>query len=219
MPMNLEQARTNMVENQVRPWEVLDAQVLEILGQLRREDFVPERYKRLAFADMALPLGHGEVMMKPLIEGRLLQALSLQPHERVLEIGTGSGFVTACLARLASEVVSVEQHADFAEAARERLASLAINNVRIEVAEAVHGFTCDLHFDVVVVTGAVHTVPERFRSWVKPGGRMFVISGDSPAMEAAMHTRADANHWQVEGLFETDMPYLNHAAPPQRFTL
>src|SRR5688500_4322746 len=116
-----EQARQNMIENQVRPWEVLDARVLETLAAIRREDFVPARHRALAFADMPLPIGHGEVMLKPVIEGRILQALALQPHERVLEIGTGTGFLTACLARLGASVTSVERHADLADAARANL--------------------------------------------------------------------------------------------------
>ena len=212
-------ARQNMIENQVRPWEVLDPRVLDVLATVRREDFVPARYRNFAFADMALPIGHGETMMKPTVEGRLLQALELTAEDSVLEIGTGSGFMTACLARLAGAVTSVELHADFAEAARARIAAAGANNVRIEVADAVLGFDTGERFDAVVVTGAVHALPDRFRAWVAPHGRLFAIVGESPAMQAMLYARADDAHWREESLFETDLPYLKHAEPPRRFAL
>ena len=219
MLTNADAARQNMIENQVRPWEVLDPRVLDVLSAVRREDFVPARYRNLAFADTALPIGHGEVMMKPIVEGRALQALGLASDDRVLEIGTGSGFLTACLARLAASVSSVEVHADFAETARTRIAASGAQNVRIEVADAVRGFNTTEPFDAVVVTGAVFSLPDRFRSWVAPRGRLFAIVGESPAMQAILYTRADDTHWREESLFETDIPYLMHAAPPRRFSL
>ena len=219
MLTNADVARQNMIENQVRPWEVLDPHVLDVLSAVRREDFVPARYRNLAFADTALPLGHGEVMMKPIVEGRALQALGLGSDDRVLEIGTGSGFLTACLARLAASVSSVEVHADFAEAARARIAASGAQNVRIEVADAVRGFNTTEPCDAVVVTGAVYSLPDRFRSWVAPHGRLFAIVGESPAMQAILYTRAGDSHWREESLFETDIPYLMHAAPPRRFSL
>jgi protein-L-isoaspartate(D-aspartate) O-methyltransferase len=217
--MLTELARQNMIENQVRPWEVLDPRVLDVLSAVRREDFVPARYRNLAFADTALPLGHGEVMMKPIIEGRVLQALDLHADDRVLEIGTGSGFLTACLSRLSTSVVSVELHADFAESARARIDASGAKNVRIEVADAVREFDTGERFDAVVVTGAVYSLPDRFRNWVAPMGRLFAIVGESPAMQAMLYTRADDSHWREESLFETDLPYLTHAAPPRRFAL
>jgi protein-L-isoaspartate(D-aspartate) O-methyltransferase len=219
MQIQADIARQNMIENQVRPWEVLDARVLDVLGAVRREDFVPARYRALAFADMALPIGHGETMMKPTVEGRLLQALALTPEDRVLEIGTGSGFLTACLARLAHSVTSIEQHADLAESARARIAAAGAQNVRIERAEAVREFDTGERFDAVVVTGAVFALPDRFRRWVAPNGRLFAIVGESPAMQAMLFTRADDTHWREESLFETDLAYLSHAEPPRRFTL
>lgn len=214
-----EQARQNMIENQVRPWDVLDARVLDTLAAVRREDFVPARHRALAFADLPLPIGHGEVMMKPVIEGRLLQALELQPHERVLEIGTGTGFLTACLARLGASVLSVERHADLADAARANLAAAQVRNARVETADALAGFAPGDAFDVVVVGGAVWSLPESLRAHVRPGGRLFAIVGESPAMQAALHARTDAAHWTVQSLFETDLPYLHNAEPPRRFSL
>ncbi|MEO8460768.1 MAG: protein-L-isoaspartate O-methyltransferase [Dokdonella sp.] len=219
MSMNLDSARINMVENQVRPWEVLDARVLDALGSIRREQFVPDSYRNLAYADTALPIGHGEVMLKPVIEGRLLQALAIEPGERVLEIGTGSGYLTACIAQLAGEVLSIEQHADLADAARARLDRAGIRNVRIDTAEAIHALDLHEQFDAVAIGGAVHALPERFRRWVAPGGRLFAVVGDSPAMQAQLHSRTDDTHWTVTSLFETDIPYLAHAAPPRLFTL
>ena len=219
MALNVELARHNMVEQQVRPWEVLDSRVLEALTAVRREDFVPAGYRNLAFADLNLPLAHGEFMMKPVVEGRVLQAVVPTRAENVLEIGTGSGFLTACLARLSASVHSVEQHADLAESARARLGEARVANATIEVAEAVNGFTPKAPYDVVVATGAVHALPQRWRDWVRPGGRLFAIVGDSPVQRATLYTRGVDGQWSEDGLFETDVNYLNHAAPPRRFVL
>ena len=219
MSLNIELARRNMVEQQVRPWDVLDSRVLEALSAIPREDFVPPACRNLAFADLELPLGHGEVMMKPVVEGRVLQAVSPLKTERVLEIGTGSGFLTACLARLAAEVVSVEQYSEFADAARVRIAGAGARNTSVNVAEAVRGFVPGQQFDVMLVTGAVATLPPHWREWVKPGGRLFAIVGASPAQQAMLFTRASDGGWSEQALFETDLPYLNHAGPVQRFAL
>lgn len=218
MTLNVELARHNMIAQQVRPWDVLDERVLNVLSALRREDFVPAACRSLAFADLCLPLGHDELMMKPVVEGRVLQAADPQPGESVLEIGTGSGFLTACLAKLAGEVVSVEQHADFAEAARARLAAAGIANAHIETAEAVRGYAPKRQFDVMVVTGAVFALPQHWHGWIKPGGRIFAIAGQSPVQRAALYTHADGA-WSAAALFETDLPYLRNAEPPQRFAL
>ena len=217
--LNTELARQNMVENQVRTWEVLDPRVLDALRDVPREDFVPARYRDVAFADTALPIGHGETMLKPVIEGRFLQALALTPADRVLEIGTGSGFLTACIARLAGHVTSVEIHADLADSARARLAALHVRNVRLEIADAMRDFTTAETFDVVVVGAAVFALSDRLRNWVKPGGRLLAVVGESPAMQALLCTRADATHWTQDSLFETDLAYLTNAEPPRRFTL
>jgi protein-L-isoaspartate(D-aspartate) O-methyltransferase len=219
MSLNVELARHNMVEQQVRPWEVLDSRVLEALTAIRREDFVPASYRNLAFADLPLPLAHGEFMMKPVVEGRVLQAVAPTRAESVLEIGTGSGFLTACLARLAASVHSVELHADLADAARAHLHEARTTNATIEVAEAVNGFTPPEQYDVMVVTGAVHAVPQRWRDWVRPGGRLFAIIGESPVQRATLYTRGVDGQWSEDGLFETDVAYLTHAAPVRRFVL
>ena len=219
MAMNFEQARTNMVENQVRPWEVLDARVLDMLGRVRREDFVAPAHRQLAFADLCLPLGHGEVMMKPVVEGRALQALELQPADRVLEIGTGSGFLTACLAGLAGEVVSVDIHADFTTAAAQRLTAAGVTNAQLHTGEAVLEWQPEGLFDALLVTGAVAELPQRWLAWLKPGGRVLAVRGLSPAQQAVLLTHEGDGRYREETLFETDLPYLAHAAPVARFAL
>jgi protein-L-isoaspartate(D-aspartate) O-methyltransferase len=217
MSMNFERARFNMVEQQIRPWEVLDSRVLSLLESIRREDFVPVKYRKLAFADMSIPLGAGQVMMRPNIEGRVLQALDLGEDETVLEIGTGSGFITACLASLAKCVVSVEIFAELQEVAKASLEEKNILNTELFVGDVMRGWQPEQAHDVVVVTGSVPVVPEQFLGWVNPGGRMFVITGDSPAMEARLLTRLDVTEWREESLFETDLPRLVHAEEPAEF--
>jgi protein-L-isoaspartate(D-aspartate) O-methyltransferase len=206
-----------MVENQVRPWEVLDGRVLDVISRVRREDFVAAEHRQLAFADLCLPLGHGEVMMKPVVEGRVLQALELLPTDHVLEIGTGSGFLTACLATLSARVSSVDIHADFIAAAARRLQAAGITNAALATGEAVNGWQPDGLFDALVVTGAVHAIPPRWLTWLKPGARALIVRGQSPVQQAILLTHEGAGRYREETLFETDLPYLTHAEPPQRF--
>ncbi len=209
-------ARETMVEQQVRPWDVLDVRVLDVLSTLPRDAFVAAAYRGLAYADLQLPIGHGEVMLKPVVEGRMLQSLSLSPTDEVLEIGTGSGFVTACLGRLAREVLSLELHSGLAEAAHARLVELGLDgNIRVEVADALH-YRTQRRFDAICVTGAVATIPGNFAQWLRPGGRMFVVHGVAPAM-AAVLLRNEADGQRIESLFETDLPYLAGAAPAPAF--
>jgi len=215
--MNFEQARFNMVEQQVRPWEVLDERVLGLLEQTHREDFVPLRYRKMAFTDMAIPLGHGEHMMRPVVEGRLLQALELKPDETVLEIGTGSGFVTACLAQLAKHVVSVDIHEQFTVDAAKKLKEKEIRNVDLETGDVMSGWQPEQAHDVLVVTGSVQEIPDHFRGWVNPRGRMFVVCGQSPAMEAKLLTKLNATEWREESLFETDLATLTNAGKAPEF--
>ncbi len=215
MTLDYAKAREAMVEQQVRPWDVLDPRVLRALSELRREDFVPAANRALAYVDIEIPIGHGEAMMKPVVEGRTLQALALTEGDEVLEIGTGSGFMAACLGRLAREVVSIERHADLADAARARLLAHGIGNVRVEHADA-FAWDTERRFDAICVTGAVDTVPSRFLQWLRPGGRMFIVHGRAPAMQAAL-VRAEVNGVRSESLFETDLTYLTGAAPVPAF--
>lgn len=215
MTLDYAKARELMVEQQIRPWDVSEPRVLETLSSLPREEFVREEHRTLAYADVALPLGHGRHTLKPVLEGRALQALSLAPYEDVLEIGTGSGFLTACLGRLAREVVSIEPVAELADAARKRLAAQNIANVRIEVADPTTWHT-ERRFATVCVNGAVARIPQRFIDFLQPGGRMFVVRGRSPAMEAVL-VHNEVNGPRIESLFETDLPYLAGAAPAPTF--
>jgi protein-L-isoaspartate(D-aspartate) O-methyltransferase len=219
MTIDYAKARETMVEQQVRPWDVFDLRILDTLARLPRERFVAEAHRALAYADLALPIGHGETMMKPVLEGRTLQALSIEPGEDVLEIGTGSGYLSACLGSLARDVLSLERHADLADSARERLQAIGVRNVRIETADA-FAWDGERRFDAICVGGAVASVPERFLRWLRPGGRMFIVHGRAPAMEAALVRHADSGAGCiVDSLFETELPYLAGGAPAPQFTL
>ncbi len=221
MTINYSQARENMVEQQVRPWDVLDLRVLEVISGVQREQYVPELHRSLAYTDVEIPLGGGQRMMKPVVEGRTLQALNLQSGEDVLEIGTGSGYLTACMARLARDVVSLEIQPELAAHARRQLnADGHGGNVRIEVADALQ-YSTDRRFDAICVTAAVATLPLVFMQWLRPQGRLFVVHGQSPVMEAVLVRHGDDNARlkspQFESLFETDLPYLQGAAPVPEF--
>lgn len=217
MTMNVEHARHAMIEQQVRPWDIVDLQVLAAMSAVPRENFVPPAYRDLAFADTELPIGHGETMFKPVLEGRMLQGLKLQPNDEVLEIGTGTGFITACLASLCRSLVTIDLHTDFIADAKDRLAALDLNNVRYEQADAL-AFDPGQQFDAIAVTGAVTDVPKAFLDWLRPGGRLFIIRGQSPVQEAVCMTRT-AQGFATESLFETDIPYLVGAQPVDRFSL
>ncbi|KAB7767925.1 protein-L-isoaspartate O-methyltransferase family protein [Xanthomonas maliensis] len=216
MTIDFSQAREKMVEQQIRPWDVLDLRVLGVLARLPREAFVPETYKALAYADLEIPLAGGHKMMKPVVEGRMLQALDLQPGEDVLEVGTGSGFSTACLAALAREVVSLEIDPTLAANARTALDATGLgSNVRIETAD-VFAWQSERRFDAICVTGAVDSLPTQWLQWLRPNGRLFVVRGHDPVMEAVL-VRGDVNAPRIESLFETDLAYLKGAAPTPRF--
>ncbi len=217
MRMNFDQARFNMVEQQIRPWDVLEKRILELFETIHREDFVPVRYRKMAFADLEVPMDNGQSMMKPVVEGRLLQSLELKADETVLEIGSGSGFITACLAQMAKHVVSVDIFAQFSLEAAGKLKEKNITNVEFETGDVMSGWQPEQAHDVVVVTGSVPDVPESFLGWVNPGGRMFVICGESPAMEAKLLTRLNATQWREESLFETDLPALVNAGKTPQF--
>ncbi|WP_225766236.1 protein-L-isoaspartate O-methyltransferase [Stenotrophomonas sp. Marseille-Q4652] len=213
MTIDYSRARELMVEQQIRPWDVLDMRVLDVLARMPREAFVAPAHRALAYADVELPIGHGQKMMKPVVEGRMLQALDLQPNEEVLEIGTGSGFISACLGQLAREVLSLEIQPELAASARAQLDATALGtNVRIQTADALT-WTTERRFDAICVTAAVDTVPSQFLQWLRPNGRLFVVRGRSPVMEAVL-VRADGT---TESLFETDIAYLQGAAPTPQF--
>jgi len=206
--MNFEHARTNMVGQQVRSWEVLDERILDLFNQVHREDFVPDRYRNLAFADLNIPLSHGQVMMKPGVEGRMLQVLEIKPDDIVLEIGTGSGYISACLATMAKRLCTVEIYGDMLEAAEEKLNAAEISNVEYFNADVMGDWLPEQAHDVVIVGGSVPVIPDRFKEWVNPGGRLFAIVGDAPAMEAKCLTRVNVTEWTEESLFETQLPAL-----------
>lgn len=217
--MNLEQARTNMIKQQLRTWEVLDNRVLDVVGSVAREDFVPTRHRRLAFSDMRLPLGHGQVMMKPSEQGRLLQSLALEGGERVLEVGTGSGFLTACLAELGAAVTSIEIIESLARQAADNLAAHDIEDAALVTGDILQSKFEPGSFDAVVVTASVASVPENLAALLRPGGRLFIVRGRSPAMEALLITRTESGKLSEASLFDTDLPRLIGAedAPEFRF--
>lgn len=206
--MNLEQARTNMIDQQIRSWEVLDSRVLEVFREIPREAFVPVRHRKLAFSDLRIPLGHGQFMMKPIEQGRLLQGLALTEGEKVLEVGTGSGFLTACLAAMTGNVTSIEILADLAEQASANLESRGTEGVQLKTGDALQAEFDDGEFDAIVVTASVASIPEQFVRRLKPGGRLFIARGTSPAMEALVLTRSESGRLSEQSLFDTDMPRL-----------
>ena len=216
--MNIEQARTQMIEQQVRAWEVLDDRVLDTIQDVPREEFVPYRYKNLAFADANIPLPHGQSMMTPKVEGRLLQALSLSPTDSIFEIGTGSGFLTACLARLGGNVLSVDLYPDLSEQAAARLKRLNIQDVTLESWDAMKE-EIPRRFDVIAVTGSMPEYDERFQNALKLGGRLFITVGTAPVMEALLVTRVTDSEWTREALFETVLQPLVNAPRREVFVL
>ena len=215
--MGLEQARLNMIEQQIRPWDVLDQDILNLLLEVPRDRFVDDMHKGLAYADTSIPLGHGQVMMHPKIEARMLQALQLHPTDKALEIGTGSGYVTALLARLTHHVQSVDIYADFTEQARQRLRAMAIRNVALETGDAAQGWGEDPLYDVIAITGSLPVLPDAFKKMLNRGGRLFVILGKPPVMEAVLIRRVGSSGWTREVLFETELPPLLNASAPSSF--
>ena len=213
---DFEHARYNMVEQQIRTWEVLDQDVLDLLFAVRREDYVPPAYRTLAFADFEIPLPHGARMWTPKMEARVIQELRIQPGERALEIGTGSGYLTALLASTAAEVVSVEIDAGAADAARRRLAQHGFANVRVEQGDGARGFG-DEAYDLVVLTGSTPLLAERFVEQLRPGGRLFAVVGERPVMTARMVRWTGPGSRVTTDLFETVIEPLANAPAPARF--
>ncbi len=214
--MDIEQARFNMVEQQIRTWEVLDQSVLDLLLAVHREAFVPEKYRALAFVDMEIPLGHGEVMLAPKMEARMLQELAVRPNERVLEVGTGSGYFTALLARRAASVTSVEIVPELAAFGRANLAANAIRNVELHVGDAVRGWPAGGAYDVIALTGSVRDTPQALIAQLKPGGRLIAVVGSAPIMRATLYT-ATGQGTHVRAVFDTVIPPLRDATLKPQF--
>lgn len=215
--MNTDFARLQMVNQQVRGWNVYDEDVLDMLRELPREHFVPAGYEMLAFADTAIAIGHGQHMMTPTVEGRVLQALGLRGTEKVLEIGTGSGFLTACLASLSSHVTSIDLYDDFLNDAQHKLADCGIDNVELVQMDAMDALPAG-RYDAIAVTGSIQRFEPRFVEALKPEGRLFVVEGDGPAMEAKLVERTDDHDWRTVSLFETSLAPLVHGARPPEFS-
>ena len=217
--MNFEQARFNMVEQQIRPWQVLDQQVLDVFLKTPREIFVPPSHRQLAFADTPIPLPHKQCMMPPVVEGRMLQALHITSNDTVLEIGTGTGYMTACLAQLAKNVFSVDIYQDFVDEANKTLANLGFNNTTLTVGDASQQWDEQGNYDVIAITGALASIPEYYKNALAINGRLFVIVGqpDQPTLEAMLITRTSASQWMQESLFETHIPHLINATLTKPF--
>jgi protein-L-isoaspartate(D-aspartate) O-methyltransferase len=214
--MALDPVREQMVLQQVRAWDVLDDRVLGILRDLPREEFVPESYRAVAYADTAIPLGHGQHMLAPKVVGRILQALALRPLDRVLEVGTGSGYLTAALAAAACSVRSLEIHEDLAERARSVLARLEVRNAEVVVADGLE-LAESPGYHVIVVTGSVPRYESRFERALEVGGRLFMVVGEPPVMDALLVRRVTEAAWARESLFETNLDPLVHAPHRPRF--
>ena len=229
--MNYEQARFNMIEQQIRPWEVLDSQVLALLAVIKREDFVPNAYKALAFADMEIPLSSNlqqqpsQCMLSPKVEARILQDLAVQKHEKVLEIGSGSGYMAALLGHLAQQVISLEIDTDLAQMARSNLQRAGIYNAEVRTGDGAANFTQSVSssdplngpFDVIVLSGSVSEVPAQLLALLKVGGRLSAITGDEPVMRATLMTRVAEAAWHTTQAWDTLAPRLLYFPEPSRF--
>ncbi len=215
--MNLEQARINMVEQQIRTWEVLDQEVLDLLYVIPREDFVPPQHRALAFSDLELPLGEGERMWQPKLEARVLQELALKRTDRVLEVGTGSGYLTALMAYRAAEVCSVEMRAALADFGRRNLERHGADNVMLEIGDAARGWARHAPYDAIVLTGSTPILPQGFLAQLAAGGRLFAVVGEAPAMQARLVTCTAPGASSSVDLFETVLRPLANAEQPRRF--
>ncbi len=220
-PIDVERARFNMVEQQIRTWEVLDQEVLDLLFAMRREEFVPRQYRSLAFVDMEIPLAEhataDEKMLAPKLEARMLQELAIKASDRVLEVGTGSGYMTALLAKRGAHVYSVEIVPQFSAQAAARLSAHDIHNVTLEIGDAARGWSKHAPYDAIVLTGSVPVLADEFARCLNPGGRLLAVVGEAPAMEARLVTCAASGACSEVGLFETCIPALRNAPQPERF--
>ncbi len=216
--MNIEQARINMVEHQIRPWEVLDQRVLDLLYMVKREDFVPAAYRMLAFSDMEVPLGHAQHMWHPKLEARVLQELSVTKTDRVLEIGTGSGYFTALLAHCAQHVYSVEIKPELKAFGEENLRRAGVSNVSVELGDGAQGWGKHAPYDIIVLTGSTPVLPPPFLQQLSAGGRLFAIVGNLPVMTARLITCSGEGAYNTTNLLETSIAPLAHALAGERFS-
>jgi len=215
--MNIEKARFNMIEQQIRPWDVLDQDILELLTVVKREAFVPPAYRSLAFVDTEIPLPHGENMLAPRLEARILQELAVQKHENVLEIGAGSGYMAALLAHRARHVTTVEIEPELKAMAQKNLADYGIANVEVVEGDGLKASPSSGGYDVIVASGSLPMVPDSLLAQIKVGGRLFVVVGTPPAMTAQIITRVSEVSYQTVGLFETVIKPLRNAPEPSHF--
>ena len=216
--MNIEQARFNMIEQQIRPWDVLDLDVLELLNVVKREDFVPAAYKNLAFVDTEIPLGGGECMLTPKLEARILQEVQLKKHETVLEIGAGSGYMAALLAHKGRSVTTVEINPTLKAMAETNLANAGVTNVTVEAGNGAKGWDQGAPYDVIVISGALEVLPEAFLKQVKVGGRIAAIIGVAPVMSCNIITRVSDTGYDTVKVFETNVKYLSDTEVLSHFT-
>jgi len=217
--MNVEQARRNMIEQQIRTWEVLDLDILKTLVAVRREAFVPTAYQALAFVDTEIPLPEGENMLSPKLEARLLQEAAVQPHESVLEIGAGSGYMAALLAHHAKQVITVEIVPELRALAEKNLANYGVGNVSVALGDGARGWSGSgsQTFDVIMISGSLPVVPEAFLRQLSVGGRLLAVIGEAPVMSACMITRVSDDAWDTVKLFETSIKALRNAEKPSAF--
>lgn len=215
--IDMEHARFNMIEQQIRPCEVLEGRILRLLELVRREDFVPADKKDLAFADLEIPLGHGASMWQPKLEARVVQELHLTHSDKVLEVGTGSGYLTVLLSMLAKHVTSVEIVPDLSARARQNLQRYKRENITLEIGDAAQGWGNGVSYDVIVLTGSTPALPQAFQNSLNIGGRLFAIVGDAPVMEAKLITRVAQDVYETVHIMETSVAPLQNVLQPKRF--
>lgn len=215
--MNVEQARFNMIEQQIRPWDVLDTTVLDLLSAVRREDFVPAQNKAQAFMDLEIPLGGGRSLLAPRVEARLVQDLTLSKHDTVLQLGAATGYVTALLAHKAQRVLAIESDTNLATAARSNLRQAGVNNAEVLAGDPIKGYPAQAPFDAILLTGSVAQVPQALLDQLKVGGRLLAIVGQEPVMQATLFTRQGPAQFAKQALFDTLAPRLAGSAEPSRF--
>lgn len=209
--------RTNLIKQQLRTGEVLDKHILNLYQEIAREDFVPNQFKQFAYSDLQIELPHGQRMMTPLEEGRILQTLALKGHETVLEIGTGTGFLTALLSRLSKKVISIDYYASFTNMAQRHLAQYRCDNVELITGDGISGWVDEAPYDVIIFSGAVESLADTQRLQILPGGKLFAIVGQSPVMQAQMHYLDHQEKWRMSVVFETDLPPLFDKLKSNRF--